>query len=162
MNPVSLAKMKVLAAEVASPLRVRPEMTKLLASPANTCPVGAPLGMLTRSDWGVTLNGAPFAPPGYTSLRSAPLDEIQNAMAALSEMPQAFTSVGSVIAATPGWSETRSVARYAVLGVVRASSSSARSRAGRSIGGCRRMMVLALWEQGDGEGEESTGRPEGG
>src|SRR5262245_25094569 len=68
MNPDSLAKMNVDGADVAAPVRVRPLTTKLPATePANTCPVGAPLGMFTLNAWPI---GMVPTSPVYNSLRS--------------------------------------------------------------------------------------------
>src|SRR6187397_3138889 len=97
--PASDAKMNALGR--VTPPAVTAKSVVLL----NTCPVGAPPGMLTLNGWPI---GLPLTSPVYTSLRSAPLADTQNAPAAeFSEMPQALTRVGSVIGATPGWSETR-------------------------------------------------------
>src|SRR5262245_2451481 len=99
--PDSDAKIKT-AGALAVPLVTTKSVVSL-----NTCPVGAPPGM-------VTLNGAsialPSTSPVYTSLRSAPLDDTQNDRGPTA-MPQALTRLGSVVRATPGWSEIRSVAR---------------------------------------------------
>src|SRR6476646_2469390 len=101
--PASDAKMKA-AGRVPPPAEPAKSVVLL-----NTCPVGAPPGMLTLNGW---LIGLPLTSPPYTSLRSAPLDDTQKAPpSGFSEMPQALTRVGSVTRPMPGWSAIRSVAR---------------------------------------------------
>src|SRR3954453_10858316 len=119
--PDSEAKMNA-----AGPLLV-PSVTTKSVVPLNTWPVGAPPGMVTLNGWVI---GLPLTSPRYNSLRSAPLDDTQNGLVALREMPQALTRVGSVTGATPAWSDTRSVAMYAVAaaGTARASRDSTPSR----------------------------------
>src|SRR3954452_16229657 len=103
ISPASDAKMNALGRVTPPPVTAKSFVL------LNTCPVGAPPGMLTLNGWPMAL---PFTSPVYTSLRSAPLADTQKAPPAeFSEMPQALTRVGSVIGATPGWSEIRSVAR---------------------------------------------------
>src|SRR6476469_9741820 len=87
--PASDAKMNALG-------RVTPPaVTAKSVVVLNTCPVGAPPGMLTLNGWPIAL---PLTSPVYTSLRSAPLADTQNAPPAeVSEMPQAWTRVGSVM-----------------------------------------------------------------
>ena len=75
-----------------------------------TCPVGAPPGIATSR--GTLFRVLPFTSPMYRSLKSAPLDDTQNAApAGLNEIPHALIKCGSRMRATPGWSDTRSVAR---------------------------------------------------
>src|SRR3954453_18916132 len=115
--PASEAKMKT-AAFVLVPSVT--EKSVALPVPLKTWPVGDPPGMATLNGW---VSGLPAMLPAYSSLRSEWLAEIQNAPdVGLSEMPQALSRVGSVMRATPGWSEIRFVARYAVLGLERSSS----------------------------------------
>src|SRR6478609_8985675 len=103
ISPASESKMNALGR--VTPPAVTAKSVVLL----NTCPVGAPPGMATLNGW---LIGLPLTSPVYTSLRSVPLAATQKAPPAeFSEMPQALTRVGSVIGATPGRSEIRSVAR---------------------------------------------------
>src|SRR5262245_27306205 len=126
--PDSDAKMNVAVALISSAL-----ITKSVVE-LNTCPVGAPPGIVTSRP--TFFNALPLTSPLYSVLRSFPLDETQNAPAfGFSEMPQALTKCGSRTRATPGWSDTRSVARYAV-GTSRLSSDS-RANATRT----RRMMT---------------------
>src|SRR5262245_9282247 len=99
--------------------------------------------MLTLNGWEI---GLPLKSPPYTSLRPASADDTQKAPPpGFSEMPQALTRVGSVIGANPGWSEMRSVARYAVLGRKRFSSpsTSRRRRAGQRRDGRAIFLVAA-------------------
>src|SRR5262245_44503653 len=98
--PDSDAKMNAAGSGFATPVAVTLKSVVLF----NTWPVGAPPGI-------ATLNGAVSGFPMYTSLRSLPLAETQNAPFGLSAIPHALTSVGSVIGATPGWSAIRSDAR---------------------------------------------------
>src|SRR5579883_1157901 len=79
------------------------ETTKSLV-PLNTWPVGAPNGMLTTRL--LRARGAPFTSPVYREDRPGPLSETQNApVAGLRAMPHGLTRLGSVIGATPDWSE---------------------------------------------------------
>ena len=104
----------------AAALVLVPSVTEKSVVPLNTCPVGVPPGMVTLNGWEI---GLPATSPPYSSLSPVPLADTQNVPpVGLSEMPKAFTRVGSVTAATPGRSETRSVARNAVLGLCRSSS----------------------------------------
>src|SRR5262245_10434564 len=84
-----------------------PLLTTKSAVPLKTCPVGDPPGIVTLNG---ALIGLPLTSPVYTSLTPVPWDDAQNASGPTTR-PQALTRVGSVIGATPGWSETRSVAR---------------------------------------------------
>src|SRR4051794_18029480 len=96
--PDSDAKMKTAGAVVV------PSVTRksvVLPELLNTCPVGAPPGMVTLNGW---VSGLPFTSPTYTSLLSVPLADTQNETGPTA-MPQALTRVGSVIGATPAWSE---------------------------------------------------------
>ena len=75
--------------------------------PLNTTPVGAPPSTGTVST-GPTI-GLPFTSPGYTVLESVWLLATQIGLVGPAARPHAFTRLGSVICATPGWSLTRFV-----------------------------------------------------
>src|SRR4051812_37063591 len=77
----------------------------------NTCPVGAPPGMLTVSTLATGDSGLPTAPL-YSVVTSAPLSETQTGVLGPRDIPHALTSDGSVSWATPGWSETRFSCTY--------------------------------------------------
>src|SRR5262245_43488797 len=98
--PDSDAKMNA-AGPLAAPLVTTKSVVGL-----NTCPVGAPPGMVTLNGW---LIGLPATSPVYTSLRFAPLDDTQKDRGPTA-MPHPLIRVESVTRATPGWSDTRSVA----------------------------------------------------
>src|SRR5262245_45812157 len=102
--PERLAKMN-------SDLRVVvPLLIKKSGVGLNTCPVGCPPGIVTSS--ATLFKLLPFTSPRYSALRSAPSDDTQKAPpAGFREMPQALIRRGSCKRATPGWSDTRSVAR---------------------------------------------------
>src|SRR4051812_37251846 len=70
IRPASDAKMNALGR--VTPPAVTAKSVVLL----NTCPVGAPPGMVTLNGW---VSGLPLASLPYTSLRSVPLAEIQTA-----------------------------------------------------------------------------------
>src|SRR5262245_57919844 len=97
MIPASEAKMNTAGLVV-----VPSEIMKSVVEPVelNTWPVGFPCGMTTLNG---CVMGLPATSPAYSSLRPPPLEETQNAPpVGLREIPQAFTSVGSVTKATPG------------------------------------------------------------
>src|SRR5262245_24690608 len=91
ISPASEAKMNTEALVLVPSVT---EKSVVLPVPLKTCPVGAPPGTATLNGWPSAL---PLTSPGYTSLRSPPLDDTQKAPpVGLREMPQAFTRVGSV------------------------------------------------------------------
>src|SRR5437764_14556354 len=97
--PASDAKMKTDGFALVPSVTVK---SVTLPVPLNTWPVGFPPGTATLNGWVI---GLPLTSPAYTSLRLEPLADTQSVPPfGLREMPQAFTRVGSVIGATPGWS----------------------------------------------------------
>src|SRR4029077_10826056 len=83
-----------------------PGTTKSVVS-LNTCPVGAPPGVDTTS--GTIDTGLRPRAPLYSVETSVPLSDTHSGVLGPCDIPQAFTRFGSVIAACPGWSETRLV-----------------------------------------------------
>src|SRR5262245_30774673 len=115
--PASDAKMKTEAFVFVPSVT---EKSFVVPVPLNTCPVGEPPGTATLNG---CVSGLPWTSPAYSSLWSEWLADTQKAPPfGLSEIPQAFTRVGSVIGATPGWSEIRLVASNAEFGWHRSSS----------------------------------------
>src|SRR5438105_7573414 len=121
-DPVSDAVMNVAGA------LTPPAVTTKSFVPLNTWPVGPPFGSLTTRLF--FTRGLPFTSPVYTEDRPGPLSENQNSPAGLMAMPHGLTRLGSVIGATPGWSETRLIAwkAPAPAGSERSSSGSSRRR----------------------------------
>src|SRR5919198_1428794 len=129
MVPLSVAHMKTDGPEL-SPWRT----TKLSLS-LKTIPVGAP------ATWTTSGNGVPS--PVYRVDTLVPLSATHHGVVGPATSPQALTRFGSVCAATPGWSDTRSVS-VKLLDWAPAAPGIANSSAGATSSRARALLDMAV------------------
>src|SRR3954468_22612697 len=111
MVPFRSAKIKRAACPL-PPFPTLKEPTLLFETwPVGPCGPVAVIGMATKPLGGLMLTLLTLVAPEtlYSVVLLVPWSETQNGLPARSEMPQGFTSCGSVMVASPGMSEARFV-----------------------------------------------------